>query len=96
MTIALSSIMTADTTVRARNELLRAVQQLPAGQGVTLDAAAVQSFDSAGLALLLVLRRAAQQQGRSLSVQSWPDSLRALAQTYGVLTLLDPLAQSQG
>ena len=57
-----------------------------------LDACGVQSFDSAGLALLLACRRAAQKRQQSLRVLGWTDSLRSLAQVYGVMPLLDPEA----
>lgn len=89
-TLALPAVLTAEAVVAAHAQLLRSMQALPASAAVTLDASGVQSFDSAGLALLLACRRAAQAQGRSLRVQGWTPSLQSLAQVYGVMPLLDP------
>lgn len=88
-TLALPAVLTAETAVVAHAQLLRSMQALPASAAVALDASGVQSFDSAGLALLLACRRAAQAQGRSLRVQGWTPSLQSLAQVYGVMPLLD-------
>ena len=52
-TIALPSVLNADVAVQAQAQLRQQIQALPQGTPVVLDAAAVQSFDSAGLALLL-------------------------------------------
>lgn len=89
-TIALPSVLNAEVAVPAQAQLRQQIQALPPGAQVVLDAAAVQSFDSAGLALLLSCRRVALARGSRLQVQGWPDSLRALAQVYGVMPLLDP------
>ena len=90
-TIALPSVLTADAVVLAQAQLLRSVQAAASqGGAVVLDASAVQSFDSAGLALLLACRRHVAAQGATLQVQGWPSSLQALAQVYGVLPLLAP------
>ena len=89
-TIALPSVLTAEAVAASQAQLLRQVQAAPTGGQVVLDASAVQSFDSAGLALLLACRRTAAAQGANLQVQGWPSSLLALAQVYGVLPLLAP------
>ena len=89
-TIALPSVLNADVAVQAQAQLRQQIQALPQGTPVVLDEAAVQSFDSAGLALLLACRRVALARGNRLQVQGWPASLRALAQVYGVMPLLDP------
>ena len=91
-TIALPSVLNADVAVQAQAQLRQQIQALPQGTPVVLDAAAVQSFDSAGLALLLACRRVALARGSRLQVQGWPASLRALAQVYGVMPLLDPVS----
>ena len=88
-TIALPSVLNADVAVQAQAQLRQQIQALRQGTPVVLDAAAVQSFDSAGLALLLACRRVALARGGCLQVQGWPASLRALAQVYGVMPLLD-------
>ena len=89
-TIALPSVLTADAVAASQAQWLRTVQAAPKGTVVVLDASGVQSFDSAGLALLLACRRMAQAQGAQLHVQGWSNSLQALAQVYGVLPLLAP------
>jgi len=71
-------------------QLLQSMQALPQGVTIALDASGVQSFDSAGLALLLACRSAASQRQQRLQVQAWTPSLQSLAQVYGVLPLLDP------
>lgn len=90
--IALPAVLTADTALVAQAALLRSMQAQPAGAEIALDASGVQSFDSAGLALLLACRRAAQARKQSLRVQGWTPSLQSLAQVYGVMPLLDPEA----
>lgn len=88
--MALPSVLTADTVAASQAQWVRAVQAAPKGSVLVLNASGVQSFDSAGLALLLACRRAAQAQGVQLQVQAWPSGLQALAQVYGVLPLLAP------
>ena len=90
--MALPSVLTADTIAASQAQWVRAVQAAPKGSVLVLNASGVQSFDSAGLALLLACRRAAQAQaqGVQLQVQAWPSGLQALAQVYGVLPLLAP------
>ena len=94
-TIALPAVMTADAVVPAQAGLLHCMKLLPNGAQVVLDASGVQSFDSAGLALLLACRRAAHQHGQTLTVQGWTASLQSLAQVYGVMPLLDPALAAQ-
>ena len=89
-TIALPDALNAANAVALRRELQRSVQQAQPGAACVLDASGVRSFDSAGLSLLLALRRHAQAQGTALTVQGWPAGLLALAQVYGVAQLLDP------
>ncbi|WP_284335147.1 lipid asymmetry maintenance protein MlaB [Comamonas sp. NoAH] len=89
-TIALPSVLTTQAVVTARADMMVRMQGIPSGATIALDASAVQSFDSAGLALLLACRRAAQARQQSLHVQGWTPSLQSLAQVYGVLPLLDP------
>ena len=91
-TFALPATLDAASVPGLQTTLLRDVAQ---SQGdVVLDASTVQRFDSAGLALLLACRRAAQARGQALQVQAWPPGLQALARVYGVLGLLDPQSQA--
>jgi phospholipid transport system transporter-binding protein len=56
----------------------------------TVDASALQSFDSSALAVLLEARRRAIESGRPFGVQGMPPRLRQLAALYGVDGLLAP------
>jgi phospholipid transport system transporter-binding protein len=58
------------------------------GEVTTLDLAGVTASDSAGLAVLLALRRAAQARGVAMGITSLPATLRALAQLGEVEDLL--------
>ncbi|MDO4593089.1 MAG: STAS domain-containing protein [Comamonadaceae bacterium] len=93
--IALPPTLTAETVAQAHLQLQHSLQAQPQGAAIVLDAAGVQAFDSAGLALLLSCRRSAQARGQRLRVQGWTPGLQALAQVYGVLPLLDPTATQQ-
>jgi phospholipid transport system transporter-binding protein len=94
-TIALAPVLTADTVVVAQTQLLHSMQAQPQGAHIVLDASGVQSFDSAGLALLLACLRAAHARQQSLRVQGWTGSLQSLAQVYGVMPLLDTAVAPQ-
>lgn len=59
-----------------------------AGTEVWVDCAALSTFDSSALAVLLECRRAALYDGRPLAVKSMPPSLQGLARLYGVQQLL--------
>ncbi len=58
------------------------------GPQVVVEATALQVFDSAALAVLLELRRAALRLGKPFVVQGLPDRLTHLATLYGIETLL--------
>jgi phospholipid transport system transporter-binding protein len=72
--------------------LAQALQgEMAAGSGtVTLDASALQVYDTSTVALLLQLRRVAQAAGRPFELLSPPAKLVQLAQLYGVDELLCP------
>ena len=53
-----------------------------------VNAAALQSFDSSALAVLLECRRMAQASNRSMVLRDPPPRLNQLARLYGVATLL--------
>jgi phospholipid transport system transporter-binding protein len=67
--------------------LVQGLQALPDKQ-VTVDAGALQRFDSSALAVLLELRRESLAQGKSLAIQALPGRLRDLATVYGIAELL--------
>lgn len=68
-------------------EMLDAVRAEPSSS-VTVDASALQRFDSTALAVLLELRRAALQAGKTLALQGVPKRLHDLADLYGIAELL--------
>lgn len=75
-------------TVDSAGGLLRALQPR-LEQGVdTLDFSAVDSADSAALALVFSAMRQARQAGRALTCTGLPASFTTLAELYGVSELL--------
>ena len=69
---------------------------LAAGSGpLSIDAGALQSFDTSVIALLLQARRLATAAGRGFQVTGAPAKLAQLAQLYGVEELLS-LVPSEG
>ena len=87
-TIALPATLDASSANAALAQLQQAVQAAAPAAACTLDARAVQRFDSAGLAVLLAARRQALAAGKTLVVAQWPAQLLSLAQAYGVAHLL--------
>ncbi len=62
---------------------------LARGDGVfSVDASALQNYDTSTIALLLQARRAAQAAGRGFAVSGAPPQLLQLAALYGVAELL--------
>jgi len=58
-------------------------------QGAThFDLSGVNAIDSSGLAVLFGWLRAAQAEGKTLTIANPPPSLRSLAEVYGVIDLL--------
>lgn len=76
-----------DTATATLAEMLAAVRVEPSA-GIAVDASALQRFDSTALAVLLELRRAALQAGKTLALQGMPQRLRDLADLYGIAELL--------
>jgi phospholipid transport system transporter-binding protein len=58
---------------------------------LTVDASALQDFDSAALALLLECRRRAQAAGKAFRIHGAPQKLIELARLYGVDSALPGL-----
>jgi phospholipid transport system transporter-binding protein len=87
--ISLPSRLTADEAPGALKHCLpQAASSNTADAAWVIDASQLQAFDSAALALLLALRRAAQAQGKTLELRHAPPKLMALARLYGVDGLL--------
>ena len=75
------------------DETAALAQTLPAGMEdgsgpVSIDASALQAFDTSVIALLLQARRLATAAGRDFQVTGAPAKLAQLAQLYGVEELL--------
>lgn len=87
---SLPAELTLGTATAARQQALAALAAQPAPWVV--DCSALQVFDSAGIALLLELRRAAP--GQALQVRGVPQRLHDLAKAYG-LDVLFAQAQPQ-
>ena len=89
---ALPADLTLDTASAVRRQALAALGETSVAQSTpwVVDAGALQTFDSAALALLLELRRAAPQE--ALEVNAIPPRLRDLAQAYGLEFLFGPAA----
>lgn len=84
---ALPARLTLQGATQALNELSAAAagSDAPAWR---VDAAALTSFDSSAIAVMLELRRQLMAQGRTLVVENWPERLKALVGLYGVGELL--------
>lgn len=67
---------------------LQHMAEQPGTQCWTLDASALTQFDSSVVAVLLGVARAAHEQGATLQIESWPQSLADLSTLYGVHELL--------
>jgi phospholipid transport system transporter-binding protein len=67
-------------------------RDLPAGSLVVFDFGGVTRVDSSALALLLAWLRRAKARGSAVELRALPEPLMALAQLYGVDTLLPPSA----
>lgn len=65
-----------------------ALRTAAAGETASLDAGALQEFDSSAVAVLLAVRRAAQERSITLQLQGLPERLRELSVLYGVGELL--------
>jgi len=84
--LAMSGALVFATAAKALADARPAVAR---GEVTALDLAGVTASDSAGLAVLLALRRAAQARGVTLVIMSLPATLLALAQLGEVEDLLD-------
>lgn len=56
----------------------------------TIDASALEAYDTSTIALLLQAQRLARAAGRSVRIVGLPSQLAQLAQLYGVAELLSP------
>ena len=87
--LLLPATVTAKEANDTRRLLTQALKSAP-GDAVLIDAANLQHFDSAALAVLLECQRAADAAGKTFAVQHVPAKLAALARLYGIDALLMP------
>ena len=84
-------LLPATVTNREARDTLRMLAQAlqkEAGSDLVINAAGLQQFDTAALAVLLECRRLAQAWGKQFAVRDAPAKLAALARLYGVDGLL--------
>ncbi len=82
---SLPAVLTHAQASATAQALVAAVQ---AQTSLTIDASALQQFDSSALAVLLAGMREATQRGGQLQVQGLPERARSLAQVYGLSEVL--------
>jgi phospholipid transport system transporter-binding protein len=82
--------LSASLTIAEANAAVQAFEhELAPGEGpFVIDAGALQSFDTAAIAVLLEARRQAVAIGRGLVVRAAPKTMVDLAGLYGVAELL--------
>ncbi len=85
--VALPAQLTLSGAAQTLQRLLDAQRQ-QASQEMVLDAQPLQVFDTSAVAVLLALRSALIEQGRTLRVSAMPARLQALVTLYGVAELL--------
>ena len=82
---SLPAVLTHAQASATAQALLAAVQSQPQ---LSVDASALQQFDSSALAVLLAGMRQAQALGGQLQVQGLPARARSLVQVYGLADVL--------
>ena len=82
---SLPAVLTHAQASATAQALLAAVQSQPQ---LSVDASALQQFDSSALAVLLAGMRQAQALGGQLQVQGLPARARSLVQVYGLTDVL--------
>ena len=85
--LLLPAMLTAHEARDTLRMLAQALQREPGTEAV-LNAANLQQFDSAALAVLLECERLAQASGKTFAIRDAPAKLLALAKLYGVDALL--------
>lgn len=80
---------TTPASADAELTLASVPQWLRTHSGDSIDLARVARSDSAGIALLLELTRRSRARGASLQILNAPQQIRALAQFFGVDSLLN-------
>ena len=87
-TLALPSLLTHDQATACATSLGLNIR-VEQGESVSVDASALEKFDSSALAVLLQCRRVAVASGKSFAAAGLPHQLRELAALYGISELLE-------
>ena len=87
MKLSLPSLLTHDQAAACAKSLGISIRDAN-GDSVTVDACALEKFDSSALAVLLQCRREAVALGKNLTISGMPEKLSELAGLYGIDTLL--------
>jgi phospholipid transport system transporter-binding protein len=85
--LALPATLTLNEAAACGAQLSQAIRTHD-GIHVVIEAAALQRFDSAALAVLLDCRRVCEENGKRLAVTGTTPRLQALASLYGIAELL--------
>ena len=85
--LLLPATVTASQAIDTRRLLMQALKGEPQAE-VVVDASNLRHFDSSALAVLLECQRMADAWGKPFTLRNAPPKLVALAQLYGVDTLL--------
>ncbi len=85
-------VLTGRLTMSTVPKLYEAGLKQLAGEDLVVDLAGVEAVDSAAISMLLGWARAAQKNGRKLSVANMPDDLVSLGHLYGVDEMLPAAA----
>lgn len=70
--------------------VLAAAQALPLPASGRVDMSGLEHADSAGLAVLLALKRRAAAEGRPIAFEGMPPVLSSLARVYGIEDIVSP------
>ncbi len=87
-TFNLPATIMQDQAQAVADSLTGAMSQMSVDGAVTLNASALEQFDSSALAVVLACRRAVLELGGEFQLIGLPERLLALAQVYGVTELL--------
>lgn len=85
--LSLPSLITHDQAAACAKSLGISIRDVN-DDSVTVDACALEKFDSSALAVLLQCRREAVALGKSLTITGMPAKLSELAGLYGIATLV--------
>ncbi|HEV7913944.1 MAG TPA: STAS domain-containing protein [Albitalea sp.] len=86
--LLLPATLTMNEARDALTMLSQALRREPEADAIVIDAASLQQFDTAAIAVLLECQRLAQAWGKGLAIRHTPPKLAALVKLYGVEELM--------